>query len=334
MITTSKRSEFTFSAVDEVLLEAVPNLSTHSAGLVDSVRERLVGAPQEQTLDVAAGKCPPVERAALLDVHFDGDHARSVWTIVGNPPGIIGMLGRLASLALEAIDLRRHVGEHPRMGAIDVVPVVPLAGDEAAARWALWVARQFAENLWAGFGIGSYFYGRAATRRDRAALPDTRKPYEQLPEEISKGWLPDTGDAVVHPRWGACAVGVRGPLVAFNVVLGTPEMQPARRIAAELRRMRADARLPGVRAAAFYLTSRDRAQVSMNLTRPAEAGVEAAFEAVLSLADREAVDVEAAEVVGLAPRAALEGCSRRLLELCPDLAEHALEDHLRRCGYP
>lgn len=333
MSTASKRNDFQLPEVDGVLLEAIPNLSTDSADLVDSVRVRM-SAGSDGRSDVGNSKGAAVGRAVLLDVHFDTDHARSVWTLAGDPPGIVAMIDRLVAYSLDGIDLRRHAGEHPRMGAIDVAPFVPLAGGETASRWALWAARRFAEDLWFDFGIPSYFYGKAATRPDRAALPRTRKPFENLAGEIARGWLPDVGDPIVHEKWGAAAVGVRGPLVAFNVVLNTGEMAPARRIATEIRRMRAGGSLPGVQAKAFYLKSRGRSQVSMNLTRPAEAGVEAAFQAVLSSADRDGVGVEGAEVVGLAPAAALEGSSRRLLELCPDLEEHSLEDRLRRIGLP
>jgi glutamate formiminotransferase len=330
----SERRNFTFSNPDRVLLEAIPNLSTDSAELVEATRQCLQDSLVAQNSDQTAALDAGFQPAALLDVHFDIDHARSVWTLAGNPPGLIRVLIRLAESVLKDIDLRAHRGEHPRMGAIDVVPIVPLSEGDDAGRWALWAARQFAEDLWFRFRIPSYFYGRAATRPDRVALPETRKPFEELQVAIADGWLPDTGDPVVHERWGATAVGVRGPLVAFNVVLETEDLEPARRIASELRRMRKEGRLPGVMALPFSLKSRGLSQVSMNLTEPEAAGVEAAFSAVLSLADREGVGVGGAEVVGLAPQVALEGCSRKLLELCPDLVGRSLEDRLRLSALP
>lgn len=423
---SSQRIDFALPAVDRVWLEAVPNLSTDSAAMVDSILAELeqalgggaapssTGLAREATDVVAtvadirldrkaATPTPAVETdaiAAVLDVHFDPDHQRSVWSIAGNPSGIAFAVYCLASVSLDKIDLRQHDGVHPRMGALDVVPIVPLCistspgveaeeglagtaadpfdpgdsgqegsvrkasleegapkgallevlrgsasseagaletlrpGQSAVLMWALWAARHIAEELWSYFGIPSYFYGAAATCREREQLPNTRKPFESLDEEIAKGWLPDVGDPIAHPRWGAAAVGVRPPLVAFNVVLATADIGPARRIARQLRQMRAEGKLRGVMAMGFPLPSRGRTQVSMNLTRPEEVGVEAAFSAVLSLADREGAGVEAAEVVGLAPRASLEGHSQRLLELCPDLLDHSLEDRLLQCGLP
>ena len=356
---------FGFSAADRVWLEVVPNLSTNSAAFVDSVRADL-----ERSLAAGvyggkgfrnSGQIGNV--VAVLDVHFDPDHQRSVWSIAGNPPGIVFAVVQLAALALDRIDLRNHSGVHPRMGAVDVVPVVPLriaalhdqdlgpshGPDSPETRvsqsaredrtttdlegmWALWAAREIAQRLWVDFGIPSYFYGAAATCSARESLPRIRKPFERLEEEIGRGWLPDVGDPIAHPRWGASAVGVRSPLVAFNVTLATCALDPAKRIAVQIRRMRDEGELEGVMAMAFPLPSRGRVQVSMNLTLPGKAGVEAAFSAVLSLADREGVDVEGAEVVGLVPRAALEGHSQKLLELCPDLFEHVLEDRILQCG--
>ncbi len=354
--------DFSFSEFSEVLLEVVPNLSTPSEELVRSVAEKLHSMPSQpgSSPRLSTSTRVPAPRAALLDVHFDPDHARSVWTIAGDPVGVVEMVVALVDSALEGIDLRSHRGVHPRMGAVDVVPFVPLGTRErigggggvgvgapasetggnagrggrssAPARWARWASRRFAEELWYRHRIPSYFYGRAATAPSRSELPAVRRRFEDLAVEISRGWIPDVGDPIAHPRWGATAVGIRGPLVAFNVVLATSEIDPARRIAAELRRMREEGVLPGLRALAFYLQSRERSQVSMNLTRPEEVGVEAAFSAVESLADREGVGIEGAEVVGLAPRAAIEGCSRRLLEFCPGLEGRSLEDRLIDAG--
>ncbi len=387
MVSALLQEDFSFSEVFEVLVEAVPNLSTSSQELVRSVAEKLLSMRSEPGCSsrLATWTHVSTPRAALLDVHFDADHARSVWTIAGDPVGVVEMVVALADSVLEGIDLRSHRGVHPRMGAVDVVPFVPLgtrgmlgdgsgvaarvddgggaggsgggkgetlseggnggasgSGNEgvpggdgrrsAPAQWARWASRRFAEELWYRHRIPSYFYGRAATAPSRSELPAVRRRFEDLAVEISRGWIPDVGDPVAHPRWGAAAVGVRDPLVAFNVVLATSEIEPARRIVAELRRMREEGALPGLRALAFYLQSRERSQVSMNLTRPEEVGVEAAFSAVESLADREGVGIEGAEVVGLAPRVAIEGCSRRLLEFCPDLEGRSLEDRLIDAG--
>ncbi len=328
----SHRNDIDFSSAARVLIEAVPNLSTADASLVEELRRQFADNLKSPAGERRGWEWSGPGKADLLDIHFDRDHGRSVFTIAGDPPGVVDRLTLLAREALGGIDLRRHQGVHPRMGAIDVAPFVPLDQSDVGHRWAFWASRQFAEVLWCEFGIPSFLYGRSATRPDREELPGVRKPFERLAEAIAGGALPDVGDPVAHPRWGASAVGVRQLLVAFNVVLANSEIEPARRIAREIRRMRKQGELPGVRAMAFFLRSRDRAQVSMNLTEPAKAGVEAAFSAVLSLADLEGVGVEAAEVVGLAPEVALRGSSRKLLEFCPDLYQHSLEDRLRRSG--
>ena len=210
-------------------------------------------------------------RGALLDLHSDPDHHRSVFTLVGEDGP-----RRLAERAVARLDLRTHGGVHPRLGVVDVVPFVPLAGatmaDAVAARdrFARWAADQL--------GLPCFCYG----------------PERSLPEVRRRAFVdlaPDTGPADPHPTAGACCVGARSVLVAYNVWLAAPDLPLARRIASRLRS-------PAVRA--LGLACGGRVQVSMNLVDPADVGPAAAFDAVAALAP-----VAGAELVGLVPAAVL-----------------------------
>ena len=238
--------------------------------------------------------------ASLLDVHCDPDHNRSVFTLAG--PGerdAEDAACALARAAAESLDLSRHEGVHPRLGAIDVVPFVALSGDshlavDAARAFAIW----FADEL----GVPAFLYGDADPHH--RALPDVRRDaFTRRP--------PDHGPAESHPRLGAVAVGARPPLVAVNCNLDTDDLALAREIAAQVRER--DGGLPGVRALGFGLASRSRAQVSMNVTRLEACGVERACTAVRRLAYEGGADVEAVELVGLVPAAELERCSPEFL---------------------
>lgn len=315
-----------------LLVEAVPNLSIGDPGTVASVTDQL-----KRELHRAG------MLASVLDVHVDPDHQRSVWTIAGSIRDVVSALGLLFSTTLPLIDMRSYNGVHPAMGAVDVVPLVPLETRETpegltavfplAPPPDVFVAsRLVAEYLWSRFRIPSYFYGIAAVSYRRVELPEVRRKFSELASDIERGHLPDVGDPVLHPRWGATAVGIRRPLVAFNVVLESTDLELGRAIAREIRRRRETGELEGVRALAFFLPSKGRVQISMNLTRPESRGVAAAFEAVRREADRAGVDLHSAEVVGLAPRDALAGSSQRLIELCPSLKEACLEERLMASG--
>jgi glutamate formiminotransferase len=240
-------------------------------------------------LEAEVGRVPG---AALLDRHSDADHHRSVFTLAG--PGLQEAVRRLAAAAVEHIDLRRHHGAHPRMGAVDVVPFVALdpGGDGAAGE----ARSAFAE--WAGgvLGLPCFFYG------PERSLPEVRrKAFTQL--------APDAGPDRPHPTAGAVAVGVREPLVAYNLWLAGQDLDQAQRLAAGLR-------VPGlVRALAFPLGS--RVQLSFNLLRPLELGPAAVLDRARDLGAR----VEACQLVGLLPAAVLQRVPPErweFLDLSPD----------------
>lgn len=268
----------------EPVLECVPNVSE---GRDRGVLKRLAEA-------VESGG------ARLLDVHADADHHRAVFTFLGAPAAVEAAALAFARRAVELIDLTKHVGVHPRVGSLDVMPFVPLRDltmDDAVA-----AAHRVGGALATAARVPVYFYGAAATRPGRRELPDVREGgLEGLGERLRSdaAWLPDAGPAALHPTAGAAIIGARGVLVAFNAVLATPDVRVARAIARTIRERSGG--LPRVRALGLTLESRGLAQVSMNLldrrrTSPAE--VAAAIEAEAARRGTTVVDYE---LVGCAP---------------------------------
>ncbi len=272
------------------VLECVPNVSE---GRDRPVIERLAAAVRA------------VPAVALADVHADPDHHRSVFTFLG-PPDAVGRAAlALAHAALDAVDMRRHQGAHPRIGALDVCPFVPLAGmtlEQAAA-----AARAFAATLGAERGLPVYLYGAAATTPARRPLPAVRAGgYEGLAARLADpAWAPDAGPARLDPRAGAVAVGARSVLVAYNVWLDSDDLDAARAIARLVRE--SSGGLPALQAMGVRLPSRGCVQVSMNLVDPRRTSLGRAHDAVAAEAARRGIGVRRAELVGLTPRAALEG---------------------------
>jgi glutamate formiminotransferase len=267
-------------------------------------------------VDALASACG----AALLDVHSDADHNRSVLTLAGAADEVAEAALALARAAVERIDLAAHAGVHPRLGAVDVVPFVPLddAGSDGLAA-AGQVARTWAERAARELGVPVFLYGSA----DPAgrSLPDVRR-------SAFKEREPDFGPAGPHPTAGAMAVGARPVLVALNCELPGADVAVARTIARAVRER--DGGLPGVRALGFALASRRRAQVSMNLTDLGATGVEAACSAVRRAAASHGTDVAAVELVGLLPAAELERCSEEFLAWSGLSPDQTIEVRLRR----
>jgi len=228
-------------------------------------------------------------------VHRDGDHNRSVFTVAGGTHTTLTSARRLAAATAAALDLSNHDGVHPRLGALDVVPFVALGGTTGAR--AVGAARAFA-TWWAKvYNVPCFFYDDAdPLGRD---LPSLRR--EAFVERE-----PDLGPAKPHPRLGATAVGARAPLVALNCVLDGGTIDDAREIARAVRAR--DGGLPGVRALGFWLASRERPQISMNLVDLEETGIEAAWSRVRELAAGRGCRLEEVELVGLLPEAELARC--------------------------
>ncbi len=264
--------------------------------------------------------------ARILDWHLDADHNRSVLTCAGAPEVMAEAAVRGVACAAKLIDLRRHAGQHPRVGAADVVPFVPLAGATMAdcVRLAHLTGRRIAEEL----GIPIYFYEHAALRPERRNLADVRRGgYELLRSTISTPErAPDVGPARLHTDAGACIVGARQFLVAYNINLATDDMRIAQRIARTIRAR--DGGLPGLKALGLYLASRRCAQVSMNLTDYTQTGLHQAYEAVRRTALQLGVTIAGHEFVGLVPQAALDAGAEYFQQMGIAVPDVSLEKRL------
>lgn len=262
------------------MLECVPNFSEgNDPSVVRAIVEAIRSAPG----------------ALVLGWESDGDHNRSVVTFAGSADAVVEAAVRGAGKAAELIDLNRHQGEHPRVGAADVIPFVPLEGstmDEAVA-----AAHRAGAEIWRRLGVPVYFYEAAAQRPERKPLQKVRrKGFDGLP--------PDVGTVAAHSSAGASMVGARGFLIAYNVDLETPDPEVARMIARLIRESSGGFRY--VKAMGLYLKSRNCAQVSMNLVNFAETPLDDLFGAIEGEAAKLGTLVASCELIGLIPRRAFE----------------------------
>jgi glutamate formiminotransferase/formiminotetrahydrofolate cyclodeaminase len=282
------------------LVECVPNFSE---------------GRKVETVERLARVIESVEGAVVLDLHVDADHNRSVITFVAEADVVVEAAVRACRLASELIDLRQHTGQHPRVGALDVLPFVPVR--EVTMEECVELAHQAGERIAHELQIPVYFYERAAKRPERVKLEDVRRNgFEQLREEIAKTELqraPDVGPMVVHESAGAVAVGARPFLVAYNVNLQTDDVSIARKIARAVRGR--DGGLRYLKALGFELPTRGLAQVSMNLMDYEKTSLHHAFSAVKREAERYGVAVVGSEIVGLVPQAALDRASEYFLQI-------------------
>jgi glutamate formiminotransferase len=270
------------------IIECIPNFSE---GRNKEVIEKI--------MDTLRGK----EGIKLLDYSSDRDHNRTVVTFIGEPKAVEMAIINMASVVYENIDMTVHEGGHPRMGALDVVPFVPVSGVsmEECIELANRAGKQIAES----FNVPVYLYEDAAKCADRQNLANVRKgQYEGFFEKIKKdGWKPDYGPSEVNVKGGCTAVGARVPLVAFNVNLGTDNIEIANSIAKVVRHIGGGLRF--VKAMGVKIEDRNITQVSMNLVSYEKTAVYRAFEMVKMEAKRYGVPVIGSEVVGLVPMAAL-----------------------------
>ena len=251
---------------------------------------------------------------ALLDVEQNADHNRCVVTLVGEGPALVDAVLRMMRVATALIDLTSHQGEHPRMGATDVVPFVPL-GDATTAQ-AIDLAAGLGTQVWEELQIPVYLYGQAARLPERQDLARVRAgQFEGIRDAIGTDPTrrPDIGEPRVHPTAGAVAIGARPVLIAYNAYLTTPDVAVAKRVARAVRGR--DGGLAEVKALGFEIHERQRAQVSMNLTDYRRTPIHRAVEAVRREAARFGVDVEETEVVGLVPEDALFDAAEYYLQL-------------------
>jgi glutamate formiminotransferase len=272
------------------LVECVPNFSE---------------GREDEKVEAIAGAIGSASGIVLLDRQLDADHNRSVITFVGPPESVAEAAVRGVGQAVALIDLNRHQGAHPRIGAADVVPFVPLRGvtlDDCVR-----LARTVGEQVWRRLGVPVYFYEAAAMRPDRRNLAEIRRgQFEGLREEVQSDpdRRPDVGEARLHPTAGATAVGARRFLIAYNINLSTPDVEIARQIAGKIRH--SSGGFPHVKAMGLWLGSRGLSQVSMNLTDFERIPVDCVFEVVENEAARLGVKIASSEIVGLVPRKAFD----------------------------
>jgi len=293
------------------IIECVPNFSE---GRKRHKVEAIVQAASEIT------------GVKILDYSLDEDHNRSVLTLVGSPDDVQAGVLAAAEKALEVIDMRRHKGVHPRIGAVDVVPFVPLM--DATMDDAVAVAHSFGRTFGARNEVPVYFYGAAALRTDRTNLAQVRRgQLEGLRKRITDPlWFPDAGPARFHKRKGATAVGARKPLIAFNINLDSNDIVVAREIARLIRT--SSGGLDHVMAMGVKLRSRKKVQVSMNLTDYEVTPPRRVFDAVREQAALHGVEIIESELIGLTPRAALAETTAEYLKLARFRPEMILESHI------
>jgi len=280
------------------LVECVPNFSE---GRRNEVIKAIVAEARSRKVNV-------------LDIESDADHNRSVLTFVGSPDAAKEAALAVSAKAIELIDLNKHKGQHPRMGAVDVVPFIPIS--EVTMQECVQLAKDFAKEYATRFRVPVFLYEEAATRADRRNLADIRKgEFEGLREQIGKdpNRTPDFGPNSIHPTAGATAVGARQILIAYNINLATSNLDTAKQIAKQVRGK--DGGLSGVKALGFELKDRGIVQVSMNMVNYKASQLFKVFELVRTFAERYGVQVQGSEIVGLVPMDALVDSAEFYLRL-------------------
>lgn len=282
------------------LVECIPNFS---------VSQQKDPAAFQALVDTA--KAAP--GCTLLDVQTDGSHNRCVFTMVGAPEAMGEAAFQLCKRASEVIDLRKHQGQHPRMGATDVIPFVPqmdMTVEECVA-----LSKEVAQRIWEELRIPSFLYEDSASTPKRKNLAACRKgQFEGMPEKLLQPeWAPDFGERAVHPTAGITAIGARMPLIAFNVNLDTADVSIASRIAKAIRG--SSGGFQYCKAIGILLEDRNIAQVSMNMVNYEGTPLYYAYEMIRVLAERYGVRILSSELVGLTPAKALVDCAEYYLKL-------------------
>jgi glutamate formiminotransferase len=294
------------------LIESVPNFS-------EGRRKEVV----DQIVDAARA----VEGARILDLHSDADHNRTVLTLAGESSVVEEAVFHSIAKATELIDLREHQGEHPRIGATDVVPFIPLG--ETSMAEAVEAARRVGQRVAGELDIPVYFYEEAASRSGRQNLENIRgKGFEELRDVIQSDddRIPDVGPRRIHPSAGAVVIGARGPLIAYNIYLNTGDIRVAKSIARTIRQSSGGLRY--VKALGLEIPARGQVQVSMNLTNYRKSALHTVFNLVKSEAESYGVAITDSEIVGLVPLDALIDSARFYLRLHEFETEQILETRL------
>lgn len=291
------------------IIECVPNISEgRRPDVVDGLARVIAATPGVR----------------LLDRTSDRDHNRSVFTFAGDADAVERAALSLIDATYRHVDMREHRGEHPRLGAVDVVPFVPLAG--ATMEDCVALAHRVGAQVAARHQVPVFYYARAATRPDRVRLPDIRRPeYEGLAALLDTTHVPDVGPRVMHPSAGAIVIGARPPLIAFNIELDTADLAIAQRIAKQIRE--SSGGLPAVQAKGFMLSDPTRAQVSMNLLDHTVTSLPRVWEEVERRAEAAGVRILRGELIGLVPLDAALTVAGTALQLGSLTRERVIEAH-------
>ncbi len=293
------------------IIECVPNISEgRDRGSIEAMAAAVRSAPGVR----------------LLDVSSDASHNRSVLTFVGDAPAIRAGVSALFRAAIDRIDLRRHEGEHPRMGAVDVVPFIPIR--ESSMDECIALSREVGAAIARDFGVPVYLYEDSASSEARRNLAEVRKgQFEGFAEKMKDPrWAPDFGPAAPHASAGVVAVGARAFLIAYNINLATRDLAIADRIAKAIRHLSGGFRY--VKAMGVELADRGIVQVSINMTNFKKTPLHRVFECVRSEAERHGVAIVGSEIVGLSPAEALYAAAEHYLRLEGFSAEQVLETKL------
>ena len=297
-----------------MLIECVPNFSE---GARPEVVEAIVAKVRRES------------PARVLDLQSDASHNRSVLTLAGDPDSLTRAVMALVGACLGAIDLRTHRGEHPRMGAVDVVPFIPLEGATIADCVAL--ARRVGEAIAKAHGIPVFLYEDASTAPHRKGLEDIRRgQFEGLAAKLKDPqWTPDFGPTEPHPSFGAVVVGARMPLIAYNVNLNTDDVEIAKKIAKGIRHSTGGYRFVNAMGLIVEIGGRKVAQVSMNMTDFTKTPLFRVTETIRNEAARHGVSISGSEIVGLVPAQALIDSAEHYLQLTGFSSQQVLETKLR-----
>ncbi|HOK82917.1 MAG TPA: glutamate formimidoyltransferase [Pseudothermotoga sp.] len=280
--------------------------------IIESALNFSEGRREEVVREIVA-QAENVKGVWILDWSMDSDHNRSVVTLVGSPEPLLNVLFNMTKKAAELIDLRNHKGEHPRMGAADVIPLVPVMGSEMSE--CIELSKDLAKRIGEELKIPVFLYEKSATAPHRENLSEIRKgEFEGFFEKIKDPmWKPDFGPDQVHPTAGVTAVGAREYLIAFNVNLGTDKVEIAERIAKAVRHISGGYRY--VKAIAVELKDKNLVQVSMNMTNYKKSPLFRVFETIKREAQRYGVSVIGTEIIGMVPMQAMLEVAQYYLQL-------------------
>ena len=281
----------------------------------------------QEVIDALVAAAKSIPGVLLLDHSSDISHNRSVFTMVGEPEGVAEAAFCLCKLAGEKIDMTKHTGEHPRMGATDVIPFVPIQG--VSVEDCVEISKKVARRIWEELRIPSFLYEDSAARPERQNLAKVRKgQFEGMPEKLlEQDWAPDYGERKIHPTAGITAIGARLPLVAYNVNLSTSDVAIAQAIADSIRGFKGGYK--HCKAMGVMLEERNIAQVSINLVNYKETPIYRVHEAIRFEAKRWGVEIIGSELIGLAPAKALIDAAEYYLQIENfDYNKQVLENHL------